>query len=164
MGTLDPSSFITGHYRVLHKPKKWYQCVFYHLLDIAVENAFILHELVAKRKKQKALTRKAFLEKLVLELTEMEAENRSNSAPVSSAYPPAPLPCPPTPFSASPSSPKSSVTEGFHMPKYFMSDSTVGRRKCKLCHQKTPIMCGNCEVVFQPKRDCFNYWHEVQGI
>ncbi|XP_051761697.1 piggyBac transposable element-derived protein 4-like isoform X4 [Ctenopharyngodon idella] len=162
VGTVDPSSFITGHYRVLHKPKKWYQCVFYHLLDITVENAFILHELVAERKKQKALTRKAFLEKLVLELTEMDDENRSDSAPVSSAHPPAPLSSSPP----SPSSPKSSVTEGSHKPKYFMSDSTVGRRKCRLCHQKTPIMCGTCEVplCFQPKRDCFNQWHEVQAV
>lgn len=151
MGTVDPSSFITGHYRVLHKPKKWYQCVFYHLLDIIVENAFILHELVAERKKQKALTRKEFLEKLVLELAEMDDDSGSDSAPVSSAQPP-----------ASPPSPKSSVTEGSHKPKYFTSDSTVGRRKCRLCHQKTPIMCGTCEVplCFQPRRDCFNQWHD----
>ncbi|XP_052401290.1 piggyBac transposable element-derived protein 4-like [Carassius gibelio] len=54
VGTVKPSNFITGHFRVLHKPKKWYQCVFYHLLDIAVENAFSLHELVAERKKQKS--------------------------------------------------------------------------------------------------------------
>ncbi|XP_056092195.1 piggyBac transposable element-derived protein 4-like isoform X2 [Rhinichthys klamathensis goyatoka] len=151
--TVDPSSSVTGHYRVLHKPKKWYQCVFYHLLDIAVENAFILYELVAKRKKQKALTRKAFLEKLVLELTEMDDEDRSGSAPApSSSSPPA----------TSSASPESSVTEGSHNPKYFMSDSTAGRRKCRLCHQKTPIMCATCEVplCFQPKRDCFNYWHE----
>ncbi|XP_067259544.1 piggyBac transposable element-derived protein 4 isoform X2 [Chanodichthys erythropterus] len=133
VGTVDPSSFITGHYRVLHKPKKWYQCVFYHLLDITVENAFILHELVAERKKQKALTRKAFLEKLVLELTEMDDEN---AAPVSSAHPPAPLSSSP-----SPSSPKSSVTEGSHKPKYFMSDSTVGRRlHLAFTHQRRTVI------------------------
>ncbi|XP_039530915.1 piggyBac transposable element-derived protein 4-like [Pimephales promelas] len=155
--TVDPSIFVTGHYRVLHKPKKWYQCVFYHLLDIAVENAFILYVLVSKRKKQKALTRIAFLEKLVLELTEMDDdEDRSDSTPgPSSASPPA----------TSSASPESSVAEGSHNPKYFISDSTVGRRKCKLCHQKTPIMCATCEVplCFQPKRDCFNNWHE-QGV
>ncbi|XP_067298893.1 piggyBac transposable element-derived protein 4-like [Pseudorasbora parva] len=158
VGAVDPSNFITGHYRVLQKPKKWYQCVFYHLLDIAVENAFVLHELVAKRKKQEALTRKAFLETLVLELTEMDDENISGSAPVDNAHPPAPSSSS-TPCSASP---EPSVTEGSHKPKYMMSDSTAGRRKCKLCHQKTPIMCVTCEVplCFQPKRDCFNNWHE----
>lgn len=157
MGTVDPASFVTRHYRVLHKPKKWYQCIFYHLLDIAVENAFILYELVAKIKKHKALTRKAFLEKLVLELTEMDDEDRSGSAPAPSSSSSPPV--------TSSASPESSVTEGTHNPKYFMSDSTTGRRKCRLCRQKTPIMCATCEVplCFQPKRDCFNCWHE-QGV
>ncbi|XP_016375474.1 piggyBac transposable element-derived protein 4-like isoform X2 [Sinocyclocheilus rhinocerous] len=122
VGTVDPSSFITGHYRVLHKPKKWYQCVFYHLLDIAVENAFILHELAAKRKKQKTLTRKTFFETLVLELTEMDAENRFESASVSSA----PISSSPSaPVSAPPSSPESSLPEGTHRPKHFKPDSAL---------------------------------------
>ncbi|XP_016360078.1 piggyBac transposable element-derived protein 4-like isoform X4 [Sinocyclocheilus anshuiensis] len=161
VGTVDPSSFITGHYRVLHKPKQWYQCVFYHLLDIAVENAFILHELAAKRKKQKTLTRKTFFEMLVLELTEMDAENRFESASVSSA----PISSSPSaPVSAPPSSPESSLPEGTHRPKHFKPDSALGRRKCKLCHLKTPVMCVTCEVplCFQPKRDCFNQWHEYK--
>ncbi|XP_026123350.1 piggyBac transposable element-derived protein 4 isoform X3 [Carassius auratus] len=165
VGTLEPSSFITGHYRVLHKPKKWYQCVFYHLLDIAVENAFILHKLVAKRKKQKTLTRKKFLEMLVLELTEMNAENESDSASVSSAHPVSPVSSSPSaPVSASPSSPELSFPEGTHRPKHFMPDSALGRRKCKLCHLKTPVMCVTCEVplCFQPRRDCFNQWHEFK--
>lgn len=163
VGTVEPSNFITGHYRVLHKPKKWYQCVFYHLLDIAVENAFILHELVAQRKKQKALTRKSFLETLVLELTEMDAENRSECAPVSLALPVAPISSSlSTPVSTPPTPPESSLPEVSHRPKHFVPDSTVGRRKCKLCQLKTPVMCVTCDVplCFQPKRDCFNQWHE----
>ncbi|XP_050967064.1 piggyBac transposable element-derived protein 4-like [Labeo rohita] len=165
VGTVEPSNFITGHYRLLHKPKKWYQCVFYHLLDIAVENAFILHELVAETNKQKALTRKAFLEMLVLELTEMDAE--SESAPVSLAAPVSsslstPVPALSTTVSAPPTPPESSLPEGSHRPKHFVPDSTVGRRKCKLCPMKTPVMCVTCEVplCFLPKRDCFNQWHE----
>ncbi|XP_051761736.1 piggyBac transposable element-derived protein 4-like isoform X2 [Ctenopharyngodon idella] len=82
MEAVDPPNCITGHYRALHKPKKWYQCVFYHFLDITVENAFIMQELMAKRKDMKPLTRKAFLEVLILELTEMGPQD---SAPVSSA-------------------------------------------------------------------------------
>ncbi|XP_016410996.1 piggyBac transposable element-derived protein 4-like [Sinocyclocheilus rhinocerous] len=163
VGTVEPSNFITGHYRALHKPKKWYQCVFYHLLDIAVENAFILHELVAERKKQKALTRKTFLETLVLELTEMDAENMSKPAPVSLALPVAPISSSLSiPVSAPPTPPESSLPEVSHRPKHFVPDSTVGRRKCKLCQLKTPVMCVTCDVplCFQPKRHCFNQWHE----
>lgn len=159
---MEPSNFITGHYRVLHKPKKWYQCVFYHLLDIAVDNAFILHKLVAKRKKQKALTRKTFLEMLVLELIEMDGENRFEAASVSSANPAALNSSSPSAPVSAPPSPESSLPEGTHRPKHFMQDSALGRRKCKLCHLKTPVVCVTCEVplCFQPKRDCFNQWHE----
>ncbi|XP_056092191.1 piggyBac transposable element-derived protein 4-like isoform X2 [Rhinichthys klamathensis goyatoka] len=71
MEAVDLSNCVTGHYRALHKPKKWYQCVFYHFLDITVENAFIMQELMAKRKNMMPLTRKAFLETLILELTEI---------------------------------------------------------------------------------------------
>ncbi|XP_016103244.1 piggyBac transposable element-derived protein 4-like isoform X2 [Sinocyclocheilus grahami] len=71
MEVVDSSDRITGHYRALLKPGKWYQCVFYHFLDIIVENAFIMQELMAKGKNKKLLTRKAFLEALILELTEM---------------------------------------------------------------------------------------------
>ncbi len=50
MEVVDSSNHITGHYRALHKPRKWYQRVFYHFLDIVVENAFIMQELMAKAK------------------------------------------------------------------------------------------------------------------
>ncbi|XP_067259791.1 piggyBac transposable element-derived protein 4-like isoform X1 [Chanodichthys erythropterus] len=82
MEAVDLSNCITGHYRALHKPKKWYHCVFYHFLDITIENAFIIQELMAKRKNMKPLTRKAFLEVLILELADMGPKD---SAPVSSA-------------------------------------------------------------------------------
>ncbi len=75
MEVVDSSNHITGHYRALHKPRKWYQRVFYHFLDIVVENAFIMQELMAEAKKKKPLTRKGFLEALLLELTEISPQD-----------------------------------------------------------------------------------------
>lgn len=43
--------------------------MFYHFLDITVENAFIMQELMTK----KPLTRKAFLKALILDLTEIDS-------------------------------------------------------------------------------------------
>nr|XP_055061727.1 piggyBac transposable element-derived protein 4-like [Misgurnus anguillicaudatus]XP_055061728.1 piggyBac transposable element-derived protein 4-like [Misgurnus anguillicaudatus] len=159
MSALDPSVRITAHYRTLHKPKKWYQCFFYHFLDIAINNAFILQELMAKERNTKALTRKAFMEMLIEELTEIvqKGSQKKFPNPVSappqistSAQPSTPSPAPPsdTPF--------------FHRPRYIAQDSSIGRRRCKLCSQKTPIVCETCSVAlcFQPKRDCFGEWHE----
>ncbi|XP_048053355.1 piggyBac transposable element-derived protein 4-like isoform X2 [Megalobrama amblycephala] len=144
MEAVDPPNCITGHYRALHKPKKWYQCIFYHFLDITVENAFIMQKLMAKGKNKKPLTRKTFLEVLILELAELGPQD---SAPVSSA----------------PSS--SAVPPPFHKPKYITPDND-GRRNCRLCNQTTPVMCVTCDVMlcFQPERDCFNDWHEKQGF
>lgn len=75
MEAVDSSNHITGHYRTLHKPRKWYQRVFYHFLDIVLENAFIMQELMAKAKNKKPLTRKGFLEALILELTEISPQD-----------------------------------------------------------------------------------------
>ncbi|KAK7166547.1 hypothetical protein R3I93_006338 [Phoxinus phoxinus] len=143
MEAVDPSNCITGHYRALHKPKKWYQCVFNHFLDITVENAFIMQELMAERKNKRPMTRKAFLEVLILELAEISPQD---SAPVFSARP-------------------SSVVPAFHKPKHITLDN-IGGRKCRLCKQTTPVMCVTCDMLlcFQPERDCFNDWHEKQGF
>lgn len=75
MEVVDSSNHITGRYGALHKPRKWYQRVFYHLLDIVVENAFIMQELMAKAKNKKPLTRNEFLEALLLELTEISPQD-----------------------------------------------------------------------------------------
>ncbi|XP_056304129.1 piggyBac transposable element-derived protein 4-like [Danio aesculapii] len=72
MEAVDSSDCVTEHFRAIHKPKKWYQCMFYHFLDITVENAFIMQELVTKGNGKKPLTRKAFLQALILELTEID--------------------------------------------------------------------------------------------
>ncbi len=137
MGGVDLSDALIGYYKVLHKTRKWYRSFFYHFVDIAVVNAFILHQHLARAKNERPLTQKAFRETLVLELAGLES---STAAPQASKV-------------------------DSHNPTHVTDDSTAGRRKCKLCHQKTPVMCATCEVplCFQPKRDCYNDWHEQGG-
>ncbi|XDV25651.1 hypothetical protein PO909_029533, partial [Leuciscus waleckii] len=125
MGGVDLSDALIGYYKVLHKTWKWYRTFFFHFVDIAVVNAFILHQ------------HKAFRETLVLELAGLESRT---AAPPSS-------------------------NDACHNPTYITEDSTAGRRKCKLCRQKTPVQCATCEVplCFLPKRDCYNDWHKQGG-
>ncbi|NP_001418355.1 wu:fc11c11 [Danio rerio] len=137
MGGVDVSDALIGYYTVLHKTKKWYRSFFYHFVDIAVVNAFILHQQMAKSKNQKAMTQKVFRETLVAELAGIRA-----------GYPPA--------------REAAIASTDNHLPKYIKGDSTFGRRKCKLCTHKTPITCVTCQVhlCFVPKRDCYTKWHE----
>ncbi|XP_056587765.1 piggyBac transposable element-derived protein 4-like [Triplophysa dalaica] len=155
MEALDPSNCITGHFRLLHKPREWYQSVFYHALDIAIENAFILQEMTPKAKNKRASTRTAFLEMLILKLIA--------GVPVPSARPSAANSTAKTPATSAPSSPASS---SFHNPKHITQDSSAGGRKCELCQQETTVMCVTCDVMlcFQPQRDCYNDWHDKQGL
>ncbi|XP_051977768.1 piggyBac transposable element-derived protein 4 isoform X1 [Xyrauchen texanus] len=143
MGGVDLSDKLIGNYTVLHKTRKWYQSFFYHFVDIAVVNAFILHRHMAKVKNLQPLTQKKFREALVSELTGTSISHTSAQDP------------------------KQSLPQELHLPKHICGDSTIGRRKCKMCHYKTPLVCATCNVglCFVPKRECFKKWHEsVCGI
>ncbi|ROL50574.1 PiggyBac transposable element-derived protein 4 [Anabarilius grahami] len=137
MGGVDLSDALIGYYTVLHKTKKWYRSFFYNFLDIAVVNAFILHQQMAKMKNQKPLMQKAFREALVRELAGTGPEYAPERAK-------------PTPSTNS------------HLPKYISGDSTLGRRKCRVCQRKTPLVCVTCDVplCLVPNRNCFITWHE----
>ncbi|XP_048038343.1 piggyBac transposable element-derived protein 4-like [Megalobrama amblycephala] len=137
MGGVDLSDALIGYYTVLHKTRKWYRSFFYHFVDIAVVNSFILHQQMARMKNQKPLTQKAFREALVRELAGTGPENGPERA----------KPTPPT---------------NSHLPKYIRGDSTLGRRTCRVCHRKTPLVCVACDVplCLVPNRNCFITWHE----
>ncbi|XP_055074466.1 piggyBac transposable element-derived protein 4 [Misgurnus anguillicaudatus] len=137
MGGVDLSDALIGYYTVLHKTRKWYRSFFYHFVDIAVVNAFILHKHVAKSKNQKPMTQKEFREALVSELAETE-----------------PLPLP--------SQVRKDAPKNLHLPKYISGDSTVGRRSCRVCHSKTPVKCVSCDasLCLVSTRNCFTIWHK----
>ncbi|KAA0711895.1 hypothetical protein E1301_Tti013497 [Triplophysa tibetana] len=137
MGGVDLSDALIGYYKVLHKTRKWYRTFFYHFVDIAVVNAFILHKHTAREKNEKSMTQKEFREGLCSDL--MKASSYYSKVT-------------PTP-------------ELLHLPKYISDDSTVGRQKCRNCYLKTPIMCVLCKVplCFVPTRTCFTNWHESKA-
>lgn len=137
MGGVDLSDALIGYYTVLHITMKWYKTLFYHFLDIAVVNSFLLHMELCKRQGKEPMTQKMFREQLAKEMLDF--------APASALPPPTPL---------------SNLT---CMPCYFGSNATDLRRYCWRCQDvgilrvKTPIYCRAYDVALclTSKNNCF---------
>ncbi|KAJ8410480.1 hypothetical protein AAFF_G00193840 [Aldrovandia affinis] len=102
MGGVDVSDALIGYYKVLHKTKKWYKTFFYHFMDIAIVNAFLLQKDIAKAKGCVPLHQKAFRETLVKELAGVGSHSTARPVP------------PPAPRGA------------HHRPVHISGDSTAG--------------------------------------
>ncbi|KAJ8367578.1 hypothetical protein AAFF_G00314670 [Aldrovandia affinis] len=142
MGGVDVSDALIGYYKVHHKTKKWYKTFFYHFMDIAIVNAFLLQKDIAKAKGRVPLRQKAFREALAKELAEVGSHSTARPVP------------PPAPRGA------------HHRPVHLTGDSTAGRLRCRQCQGKTPVKCSSCDVplCFVPTRDCYNAWHVAKNL
>uniref|UniRef100_A0A8C2ZV82 PiggyBac transposable element-derived protein domain-containing protein n=2 Tax=Cyclopterus lumpus TaxID=8103 RepID=A0A8C2ZV82_CYCLU len=149
MGGVDLSHALIGFYSVRHKTMRWYKTFFYHFVDIAVANSYLLHKELWKLRpdptQTKTLTHKFFREQLAKEMLEF--------AGGLAARPPAPSP---------------SSSSAACLPAFFESTDSQARKHCKRCtgagltRVKTSIYCLKCKVplCFTSKKNCFRQWHE----
>lgn len=144
MGGVDLSDALIKYYSVHHKTTEWYKTFFYHFIDVAVVNSFLLHKELCKTRKWKPRTQKIFRESLAKEMLDFGA----GSAPPQ----PPPVTC---------------------MPMFFGPQDIDGddkRKYCQRCHDagqrrvKTRVYCRKCHVplCFVKDKNCFVKWHDVR--
>ena len=68
MGGVDLSDQLIGYHRILRQTKKYWKTLFYHLLEISITNAFILHKWLMMMKGGSAPTNRSFQDQVVLDI------------------------------------------------------------------------------------------------
>ncbi|XP_055010857.1 piggyBac transposable element-derived protein 4-like [Boleophthalmus pectinirostris] len=178
MGGVDLSDALINSYNVVHKTKKWYKTLFYHFIDIAAVNAFILHRQLSAMHRQTPLTQKAFREALILELADIgSTPNRRLIATYQAATPvqlPRPSADPPIATDTG-SEPDFGLVHLGHLPAAFAEQlkgvpsrmrGTTGRRTCVMCGSKTQVYCSVClkTMCFNSSRNCYREFHRRNHI
>ncbi|KAJ8262338.1 hypothetical protein GJAV_G00165320 [Gymnothorax javanicus] len=162
------------HYRVSQNTKKWYRIIFFHFVDVAVANAFLLHKDLAEKRNTSPVSQKAFREELCLQLVDAQPGDiwkrccepalprsldqsssmvKDKPAKENEVQMPMKKLCFPV-----------CMTEGQDVDTG--SKATKGRKPCVLCvkeknRMKTIWKCGACDVplCLVADRNCFRDWH-----
>lgn len=149
MGGEDSTDALFGYDNILYKTRKWYKTFFFHFLEIAVVNSYVLHRHVTEAQSETSLSQKVFREALISELERVgKSEKPSASDPI-------------TPSVLSPP-----VQTEQCLPECFGSDAPLEGRVCAMCRLSgnkvtTAVFCSHCRVALccVASRNCFKKWH-----
>uniref|UniRef100_W5N8P6 Si:dkey-19f4.2 n=1 Tax=Lepisosteus oculatus TaxID=7918 RepID=W5N8P6_LEPOC len=148
MGGVGLSDALIQYYILAHKTRKWYKKLFFHFIDIAVVNSFLLHKELAESQSFQALTHKKFREELCKQLGSVGVEEQQEASTSTAAG------CFPIAIS------QGQVVDPSRK-------TTIGRKICVVCAKKkhkikTPWKCERCDVALCliVDRNCFREWHQ----
>lgn len=155
MGGVDLMDAHIGRHHIQLKSRKWYFRLFYHMIDMAVVNAWILHSSISGVKK---MTQKDFRIELATTLCKIgSVETPKRGRPTSSQQN---VPHAKKKSLAVPRPPKTVVQDKTdHWPVW-----DVKRNRCKLqnCKGNTNVKCSKCNLnlCFHATKNCFKLFHE----
>lgn len=144
---VDKSDQMIGYYNVLMRSVRWWKTLFFHCIDIACVNSFVLFQAHrASHPEIPELTRKAgydhlaFREELLEQIFGFDGKQARSPPPT-----------------------RKHVD---HKPQKVQK-----RKNCKLCYErtkvelKTNVFCDTCQVhlCFTSVRNCFSEWHARHG-
>ena len=146
MGGVDKSDQFLSYHNVLRKTVRYWKTLFYHMIDIAAVNAFVLYNLLAHQSKCRTITENDFRDTLVLQIIEKYGRNQREAVPRGR---------PPT-----------SSCRVRHGSTLYSVEMKGRCQYCKLSGKKnyTQPRCPDC--LFTPAlcqthdRDCHGEWHK----
>ncbi|KAM3875240.1 piggyBac transposable element-derived protein 4-like [Diretmus argenteus] len=148
MGGVDLSDQLLQYYTTHRRSDRWYRTMFFHFVDIATTNAYIMHRDITDTHQAQHKSHKDFQAELVSQLCGVEITGVP--APANRKVSHVPVPCPQA------------------MPTETRQKATAGRLQCTLCNQQQPKRrsltiwkCKACKVplCLIPDRNCFEKWH-----
>ncbi|XP_032371499.1 piggyBac transposable element-derived protein 4 [Etheostoma spectabile] len=142
-GGVDLSDQLIQYYTVRYNSMRWYQTLFFHFMDIAATNGYLLHKELCREKQEEPMSHKDFLEELTAQLCGVTvktpcAQTHSSHVPVA-------------------------ITKVLDVSRR----ASNGRKSCINCrqtrkaNQSTPWKCKECDVALCviADRNCFEAWH-----
>lgn len=149
MGGVDLADMLISLYKVPFKTRRWYIGIFSQLLDICINNAWLLHKRNCYRNQRKSKSLKVFRYEIFLSLTK-----KNRSMPIEKMQECNII----NPRSARPTSPIRFDNIG-HYPS---TKEDMGR--CKFCQKNTTVYCIKCNmrlcfVTGKNPRNCFLNFH-----
>lgn len=133
MGGVDLNDQCTNNYRIGIRGKKWWWCLFTHMVNIAMTNSWKLHQLVASAEEKVSLLEfTRYVTRYYLHLN--NKKRKSNR------------PCP------VPNAPRQDNTG--HFP-----EKIEKQLRCTVCHFRIRWRCKKCLVTLCVERNCFELYH-----
>ena len=154
MGGVDKSDQYIQYHRILHQTKKYWKTLFYHTIEIAVTNAFLLYLWQQMIDQKNRVTENSFRDNLVTQLSNwLEYHDATNPTTDSS--------------SSSDESGSMDISTPFvrilHGSRFFASQN-----RCVICGLKTTRRYPDCPrkppLCQTPNRDCHPSWHAKRGL